>query len=161
MFFRGRRAFGYAALPARLMAGGVLAVSGFIKLMAPAEELLAAVDSYRLLSFTAATFVARTLPWAELFIGACLLLGYGVRGAASLAAGLYGLFIAVLASALWRDLPLTGCGCFGRMGPTLTPAQALSLDIFLLTASVAVFADPHRLLSLDRWLDPPNNEDKA
>jgi uncharacterized membrane protein YphA (DoxX/SURF4 family) len=59
---------------------------------------------------------ARFLPWLELTLGACLVLGYAVREASFLAGVLLGLF---LVYGVLRPAE-SDCGCF--LFPTLRPA---------------------------------------
>jgi uncharacterized membrane protein YphA (DoxX/SURF4 family) len=141
------------ALAGRLLAGAALAYSGYVKLMAPAEELALAVESYRLLPTAAALAFARVLPWAELFAGASLLAGCFTRAGAAAAAALFALFLGALASAAARGLALDDCGCFGAGGPRLTRPQAMALDAALLGAALLAFLDRKPRFSLDALFD--------
>lgn len=141
------------ALAGRLIAGVALAFSGYMKLMAPAEEFALVVEGYRLLPVSAALWAARVIPWAELFAGAALLTGYFTRFAAGGAAGLFSLFLAALGSALARGITLSDCGCFGQAGPHFTQPQAIALDAALLGCALLAFLDRRPRLSLDAFLD--------
>jgi uncharacterized membrane protein YphA (DoxX/SURF4 family) len=154
MTLSGRTVRGPAAAFARLIPGGVLAFSGYVKAIRPAEEFAAVLANYWILPPAALVPLARIVPWVEMAVGLCLLAGFGIRRAALSAAGLYGVFIVFLSQALLRRLPMNDCGCFGALGPTLRPSQTLVLDTVLLTLCLFVAADREARFSLDRWVDP-------
>lgn len=77
------------------------------------------VDSFQLLPAWAVTPLARTLPWAELVVGALLLLGFGLRYVTIAASLLFTLFFAVVVRTYALHLEIN-CGCFGpneKLGP--------------------------------------------
>jgi uncharacterized membrane protein YphA (DoxX/SURF4 family) len=142
------------ALAGRLAAGAVLAISGFWKLMSPAEELAMAMESYRLLPAGLLLPAAKVLPWAEWMLGLCLILGFAARVAVPAAMGLFSLFVAALLSTVLRGVPVTDCGCFGQ-GLHLSPLQAVALDLLLLGLLVPALLDKGGPWSLDRFLSRP------
>lgn len=145
---------GPAAALARTIPGGVLAFSGYVKAIRPAEEFAAQLANYWILPPAVLVPLARVVPWVEMTVGLCLLAGFGVRRAALAATGLCGVFILFLSQALLRRLPMNDCGCFGALGPTLRPGQTLVLDAVLLALCLVAAADREARLSLDRWVDP-------
>lgn len=145
---------GPAATFARAIPGGVLAFSGYVKAIRPAEEFAAVLANYWILPPVVLVPLARIVPWVEMAAGLCLLAGFGIRRAAFAAAGLYGMFIVFLTQALLRRLPMDDCGCFGALGPSLRPGQTLALDAVLLALCLFVAADREARFSLDRWVDP-------
>src|SRR5215475_4464015 len=113
----------------RLVLGGIFAYAGVSKLIFPNTHLwpwfvlkfsvvvnLASfatqVESYKLLSPEASSFVAHTLPFAEIVLGLLLLIGWQLRIWASLlTAIMFGFLFAVTrAYLLHMDI---NCGCFG------------------------------------------------
>lgn len=151
---RVRAGAGLAAAVLRLLPGSVLVFSGFLKAIRPAEEFAALLSNYWILPPALLVPLARVVPWAEMWVGLCLLTGFGVRRAATAAAVLYGTFVVFLAQALLRHLPMNDCGCFGRLGPALRPAQTLVMDIVLGALCVLAAWDREARFSLDRWIDP-------
>jgi uncharacterized membrane protein YphA (DoxX/SURF4 family) len=149
------------ALAARVLVGAVLAVSGFTKLMSPPEELALVMESYKLLSPSAAMTFARILPWIEFLGGIYLIVGYMTRFMAFIASVLFMVFLFALLSAVARGISLEDCGCFGRAGPHLSPLQAALMDMFLLAASVFSMVSPHRRFSVDGSLAPPGAKPKT
>ena len=104
----------WAGLVIRLFLGGVWLVAGAAKLPDPAESVLA-VRGYQLLPGDAATTVGQLLPVLEIVLGACLVLGVLTRGAATVSAVLFLVFIAGIASVWVRGIDID-CGCFGGGG---------------------------------------------
>lgn len=149
-----RAALPYAALAARLLAGGMLLAAGFLKLRGPAEEFAAALEAYRLLPAALVFPAARVLPWIEYLLGIYLLAGLWLRRTVPAALVLFGLFVAALASAFARGIDLAGCGCFGAAWP-ISPAATLAADsLCVLLLSAAAF-DREGLLSVDRRTATP------
>lgn len=136
----------------RVFPGAVLAVSGYLKAVRPAQEFAAVLEGYWVLPPSLVLPLARGIPWVELWVGVCLLLGYGTRKAAGAAAILYATFVVFLSQALLRKLPLTDCGCFGNIGPTLKPSQSLTMDVVLLACCCFVIWVREGRFSLDRWI---------
>jgi uncharacterized membrane protein YphA (DoxX/SURF4 family) len=151
---RFRNGLGIAAAFLRLFPGSVLLFSGYLKAIRPPEEFAALLANYWLLPPGFLVPLARAVPWVEMWVGLCLLTGFGVRRAATAAAVLYGVFVAFLAQALLRHLPMNDCGCFGRLGPALRPAQTLVMDLVLGAACAVAAWDRESRFSLDRWIDP-------
>ncbi len=134
---------------ARLAAGLVLAVSGFLKLLPPPEEFAFALESYQILPFEWLVPFARVLPWVELAVGVFLVVGLFIRPAAVASALLYAAFIGALVQAKARGIELTDCGCFGRGGPHFTFVQAMIFDGILLALAALSAWRPSLLFSVD------------
>jgi putative oxidoreductase len=123
-------------LALRLLLGAVFVLSGFTKLLAPAEELALTMESYRLVPVSVTLPAARVLPWIELVAAVFLIVDLWRRAAAAVIAAMLALFVAALSSVLVRGIDIGGCGCFGAAGPKLTPGQALMLDAGFLAAAL-------------------------
>jgi len=93
------------------------------------------VDSYQLLSASAADFVAHTLPFFELFLGIWLLSGIAVRLSAIASTLLLGGFYATLIRTYMLGLEIN-CGCFGP-GERLTLGR-LALEGLMIVLSLSV-----------------------
>jgi len=129
----------------RLLLGGAFLYAGILKAR-DVHAFAGAVAAYQLLPYSLNYLVAATLPWLEILVGGLLLANRHVRAAVLVAAGLTGLFMAVLVSVLLRGLEID-CGCFAAADPT-SPWQALLRDFLLLVAAHMVFhlrgIDPQR-----------------
>ena len=134
-------------LSLRFFLGAVFAVSGFQKLIGPYQNFAAVIEKFEILNSSGASWMARTMPWAELVLGVFLVLGLWER--LSLA-GLWAMntsFIAAIASALARKLPIQSCGCFGEAVSVPLPVT-LAFDILLWALFLLYFLkgrrpDPH------------------
>lgn len=113
-------------LCARLFVGSIFAYAGFLKLMEPAANFQAVLESYPLLPTAVIPFLARTIPWAEWLAGTFLIVGYMTQASALLLTLLSLGFVAVLTSQLGGH-GAESCGCFGS-GLALTVRQAYLLD---------------------------------
>ena len=143
----------WLALAARIALGGVFLASGFAKILKAPESLAAVIEAYQLIPTALALPMAKILPWVEFIAGGFLASGYLLRPAAALISGMLGTFVIALASASLRGLPLGECGCFGGLGPHLTPLQAMGLDAALLLLAAAAATDRRKLASLDSWIE--------
>jgi uncharacterized membrane protein YphA (DoxX/SURF4 family) len=140
---------GYLALALRLIVGGILICSGISKLLGH-QQFVDAMSNYPGLPPAVIALSAIFLPWLELLVGVCLLLGLFLRWTALGTALLNLCFIAVNAIALYYGL--TSCpSCFGATA-RLHSSQALGIDIFLLLTAVYLFLKSRQFLSLDGYL---------
>jgi uncharacterized membrane protein YphA (DoxX/SURF4 family) len=71
------------------------------------------IDSYHMLPTWGVELLARVLPWIEMFLGAWLLSGVGLRWAGLLSIGLLLMFIVAMVHAMYFGLEIN-CGCFGN-----------------------------------------------
>ena len=139
-----------AGLVARLLVGAVLIYAGASKAAAPAEEFALVIQSYDVVPLSVALPLAGLLPWLELIVGWALLLGVETTAAAAAATGMFGLFLAALASVLARGIPIPNCGCFGD-AMHFTPAQALIFDTLMGALSWTAYRAGAGPASLDSW----------
>jgi len=93
------------------------------------------IDSYKMLPLGAVQWMAKILPWAELALGAMLVIGIGVRWAGLAVSGLLVLFMIALAHAARGGLEIN-CGCFGNN--SVKPGTELARDVGLLAVALAV-----------------------
>jgi uncharacterized membrane protein YphA (DoxX/SURF4 family) len=145
----------WLGLAARLAVGGVFVVAGALKLPDPAAAVRA-VRAYQLLPEPLVAPVAFGLPPVEIAVGLALLAGVFVRTAAIASAVLLVVFIAAVASAWSRGLPID-CGCFGdggevAAGQTAYPAEILR-DVALLVVALALAWWPRSRFALGRRLE--------
>lgn len=93
------------------------------------------IDSYRMLPLAIVQWMARTLPWLELGLGALLVAGAGVRWAGLAITGLLVVFMIALTHAALGGLEIN-CGCFGT--GSVKPGRELIVDGVLLALAVSV-----------------------
>ena len=140
----------YLTLLLRLLVGATLVFASVTKLPLH-SQFVAIVKSYQLLPDPLATAYALTLPWAELLIGAYLLLGILLRPSA-VATILIGIsFMVANVRTIVQGEQYCG-GCFGETIPLLV-SQALAIDVFIIIAAslLVLVGGRKQLLGLDSW----------
>ena len=136
----------------RLAAGGVLAVFGYAKLLIPPEEFALSIETYQILPLNIIMPLSHVLPWAEVVVGICLVLGLFTRLSALGAGALYGMFVMAISSSYIRGLDLSNCGCFGRTH--MEPSHVLVMDsIFAVLCLLLLWKGGGRFC-LDNWRHP-------
>jgi uncharacterized membrane protein YphA (DoxX/SURF4 family) len=127
---------------ARLLLGSVWVLAGIAKLR-DRDESRDAVLSFGLLPDSAAKAGGTVLPWIELSLGLCLILGLGALYASLTSALLLLLFTGAILITLARGRPVE-CHCFGQLGrSTLGPGAILrNLFLFSLAALLALSPAP-------------------
>ena len=151
----------WTGLVARLVVGGVWIYAGAIKLPDP-DESVNAVRAYELLPGDTAVTVGHLLPILEVVVGAMLVLGVLVRGAAAVSALLFVAFIVGIVSVWARGIEID-CGCFGGGGydPDATSKYPweIARDTGLLALSVFLVWLPRSRWALDSVLFRSTTED--
>lgn len=113
------------AFVARVGLGICLIASATPKILRP-QDFLRIVYDYQLVSREVGLMIAAGVPWLELCVGVCLVIGLHVAGALTGALLLFATFTAAVASALYRDLSIN-CGCFGVGADDEALVSAMSL----------------------------------
>jgi uncharacterized membrane protein YphA (DoxX/SURF4 family) len=148
----------------RLVLGGILVYAGISKLIFPNTHLwpmfvlrfsisvnltsfTQQVESYKLLSTEGASFVAHTLPFAEIILGLLLLIGWQLRIWASLVTLVMLGFLTVVTRAYLLHMQIN-CGCFATPEPltgwTVVRDAALAALALLMTSFAFLEArQPH------------------
>ncbi|MFI7588929.1 MauE/DoxX family redox-associated membrane protein [Spongisporangium articulatum] len=136
---------------ARLVVGGVFAVSGWTKIT-DLDATIRSVRNYRLLPEAFVPAFGTALPAVELALAFLLLAGLLVRVAAPVTALMSVMFIVGVSSAWARGLQIE-CGCFGNSGPSANPVPGYVRELVLNTVIVLACAwlvrRPMTRLSLD------------
>lgn len=111
------------------MLGGIFVYAGVAKLIFPNTHLwpwfvlklsvmmnlssfATQVESYRLVSSGASSFLAHTLPFVEIVLGLLLLMGWGLRLWAGLVSAVMLVFLFAVTRAYLLHMDIN-CGCFG------------------------------------------------
>jgi len=113
----------------RLALGGIFVAASVGKLQYRAL-FTDTVIGYDILPHSLAEFYGTVLPWAELFIGCCLVLGVFSTFASAISLPLIGSFIVASVYGLVRPVGDT-CSCFGEL-VSLSHSQAIALDVVML-----------------------------
>jgi putative oxidoreductase len=116
-------------------------------------SLMAAIQNYHIVPWSASEPLAHILPWCELF-GAIALWIPRYRSAAPLLLSLLlSAFLVALLSAKIRNLDIS-CGCFGSVNAANSVIKQIRLDLILLGA--ALF-----LLQSEQSPTPPHAPDES
>ena len=152
----------------RLVLGGIFIYAGYAKIFLPnfmASPWFALkfsilsnlsnfgyqVESYKLLSPSAAAFVAHTLPFAEILLGLLLLIGWQLRIWATLITLLLLGFLTVVTRAYLLHMQIN-CGCFAKPEPLTgwTVVRDSALVAFAVAVTVCAYIEarkPHPWLA--------------
>jgi len=110
-------------------------------------------------------FVPHIMPWAEVILGACLLIGFLPRLMAILCLPLLSAFMGTNLWSIMQGGYTTCASCFGiweKYFGSLTPAQSLVYDLVLFAfAIVIIIFQPGGFLSSRKWLAKGKKLDAA
>ena len=129
----------------RISLGVVFLYASFDKIRDPGS-FSSNIQNYQILPYGITNLFAIFLPWVELYVGACLILGVFLNGAALLSMGMMVMFIIALGQALARGLDIE-CGCFSQEG-SLVGLNTLLRDIIWLAMAVFVWRRKDKTLEL-------------
>jgi putative oxidoreductase len=145
MDFSRSKIFRAIALLLRLALGGIFVYAGWTKLKDPWALFAMAIDSYQVLPAWAVEWLARTLPWIELLIGAMLIAGRWMRISTVATSLLLLVFFSLMVRAHVKGIEIN-CGCFGPgeaiSWRTLLRDGAMLTAALLLTTVTWAFALP-------------------
>ena len=126
----------------RLALGGIFITAGIAKLSNQAE-FTNAVIGYGILPDSLARLYGSVLPWAELTIGFCLILGLFTRIASGLVLPAALSFVIANSYAIYRQFQ-DDCGCFGALVPMSYPVS-LTVDILMLLMATVLLIGKERV----------------
>ncbi len=109
---RQRPALSVALVVVRLFLAALFAYAAVLKLQNP-QAFANSVKAFEILPDHLTTLTTFAVPWTEVVIAACLILGLWTRAAAALLAVVLIVFIYAISSVLIRHLSVS-CGCFGE-----------------------------------------------
>ncbi len=118
-----KNAWKVIGIVSRLALAAIFIYAAYVKLKSPWFVFAASIDSYRMLPPNATIFLAKTLPWFELVLGALLLIGFRVRWVAIACGALLGGFWLSMLRAYLLGMNID-CGCFGP-GEAISPLTLL------------------------------------
>jgi uncharacterized membrane protein YphA (DoxX/SURF4 family) len=138
-----RGKYGNFPIVVRIALGGVFIYAGILKILDPVA-FAGSVAAYKIMPYGLNYLVAATLPWVETACGILLVVGYRVKAAAGIILAMNLVFMAALASTIFRGLDVD-CGCF-KQGGEKTPAwMAILRDVFFLTAAIYLVGKKERM----------------
>jgi uncharacterized membrane protein YphA (DoxX/SURF4 family) len=141
---------GAAVFIIRVLLGGLLLVTGALKVGHPAE-LAASIAGFRLLPAAIVGPLALALPYLELVLGAYLVAGLFTRAVALIAAVQFLCYAGAIASAVVRHIA-ANCGCFGPNDSAVADWPHVAFDLMLAVAAGFVALGAPGALAVDRKL---------
>lgn len=142
----------YLAWIVRLYLGWLFLMACWHKIAHP-EAFALDVATYQLLPRSLIHAFAIYVPWLELLVGVCLVVGYRVRAAASLVVLLMASFIIALVWALHLGLDMS-CGCFASQaaaGEDSISWRTLVRDLSWLALASYVATLDKKPLGISSW----------
>ncbi len=138
----------------RMGLAAVFIAAAIPKIKAP-DLFAGAIFNYQLLPAWGVNALALVLPWLELLVGLCLVVGIWSRASALLVAAMMLVFAVAFSSAKARGLDIS-CGCF-EIGNAEQPSSilwVLARDLGLCAAALTVarYEGPAGLLGIARLL---------
>ena len=145
----------YLVIGAGILLGLIFLVAGASKL-ADQSGLVAVLVETSILSEEMILFVARWLPWLEIVLGLCLILGIAPRLMASISTLLVLGFIFHNAWIIKYGFEIDGCGCLGIIEKetqiVVSSQIALGIDIGMLILSLFIlFYYTGKFFNLRPW----------
>lgn len=132
----------------RVILGLLLLVAGWQKIGQP-EDFARSLNNYQLLPSHLVSLSALFIPWLEVLVGSCLVVGWWSRAAALISSGLSLGFALFVTSALRRGLDVD-CGCFSV--DSSVSWWHVALDLAMLMVSVLIVLQGGGEASLDSRL---------
>lgn len=122
----------------RIILGALFVYASLDKIFEPAE-FANVIYNYRILPVELINCCALLVPWLELLLGVCLLLGIWLETVSLMLAALTMVFIILLATALFRGLNIE-CGCFTLSnGGDRVSWKRIAEDVIILAGLLLVF----------------------
>jgi putative oxidoreductase len=121
----------------RLSLGCMFLYSSLPKIRQP-YDFLSSAYNYELVGPKLGLLVAMVLPWAELFVGICLIGGIFVSGALLVSIAMGATFSFTIASALYRGLNIS-CGCFSASSAEQIGYATLIRAIVIMLLGIAAY----------------------
>lgn len=143
----------YLLLVVRLYLGWVFLFACWHKIVHP-EAFALDVATYQLLPRSLVHAFAIYVPWLEMLVGVCLVVGFRARAAALLVVVLMLSFIVALVWALHLGLDMS-CGCFASQaaaGEDSISWRTLVRDLTWFALAVYVAALDRNPLGIERWI---------
>ena len=143
------------AVFARIIIGAIFLISGLAKISDPGRFILT-LREFRLFPEVIVPFTAIWLPWLELLLGLCVLVGLLHRTSALILACLNAGFLAAILSVIVRGIEVD-CGCFGMLAdmlglPDMADMKAVVRNVVFIGLCLLIFFSRKEALSLEGYI---------
>lgn len=129
-------------LIARILIGGILIYASIDKIVDP-SGFARTIDNYHLIPFGLENIMAIILPWLELIIGLCLIIGVFIDGAAFLVIIMMVVFISAITYAILNGYNIE-CGCGLKPGELIGIQKIIEDITYLILAWMILKRPNHR-----------------
>lgn len=140
----------WVILVLRVGIGAVFLAAGGLK-VGHAAQFAQEIAAFRLVPQPLIAPMALLLPFLEIVLGGYLVAGLFTRTSAWIAAAVFALFDAAIASAVVRGMTLN-CGCFGPNDASVTTWGEVARDAILIVIAVVVALRAPGALAVDQRL---------
>jgi len=140
-----KNGLGIVVLIARILIGGILIYSSLEKFIDP-SGFASAINNYHIIPFGLENSLAIILPWIELIVGICLILGVFIDGAAFLVIIIMVIFISAITYAILSGYNIE-CGCGLKPGE-MVGVQKIIEDFTYLILAWMILKYPKRRFEL-------------
>jgi len=139
----------------RLVIGSIFLISGLAKISDPGRFILT-LREFRLFPEVIVPFTAVWLPWLELLLGLCVLVGLLHRTSALILACMNAGFLAAILSVIVRGIEVD-CGCFGMLAdmlglPDMADMKAVVRNVVFIGLCLLIFFSRREVLSLEGYI---------
>lgn len=134
----------------RCIVGVILLVAGLTKLPMH-SEWVEMVLAYKILPLPIFEYYAWSLPWLEITVGTCLILGLLTRLSSLAALLMIASFTVGNVMGFLNDISVEDCGCFGSLF-TMTHRDALIIDSVLFIAALLTLFQRRHVATLGSLL---------
>lgn len=128
-------------LLARLLIGGILIYASFDKILHPGD-FAKAINNYHIIPLGLENIFSIILPWLELIVGACLILGILLDGASFLVALMMLIFISAITFAMIMGYNIE-CGCGLKPGEMIGFQKIIEDITYLILALLILKRQEH------------------
>jgi len=140
---------------ARIIIGAIFLISGLAKISDPARFILT-LREFRLFPEVIVPLTAIWLPWLELLLGLCVMVGLLHRTSALLLACLNAGFLAAIISVITRGI-VVDCGCFGMLAdmlglPDMADMKAVMRNTVFICLCLLISFSKRELFSLEGYI---------
>jgi len=131
-----KNGIGIIVMLARLLIGGILIYASISKIIDP-SSFAKAISNYHLVLFGLENLFAIILPWLELIVGICLILGIFLDGAAFIVILMMVIFIIAITYAILSGYSIE-CGCGLKPGELIGTQKIFEDALYLILALIII-----------------------
>jgi uncharacterized membrane protein YphA (DoxX/SURF4 family) len=112
-----------------IVVGCIFLYSGIVKSI-DVTGFAESIMNYQLTDYKLSLLVASTLPYLEILVGSCLIIGVQIKPALTLVLIMMAVFICVISYALFNNIDIN-CGCFSTKATESNLWTTLSRDVVI------------------------------